>query len=145
MKRTERAFQRGFTLIELMVTVAIVGVLLAVAVPAYSDYVLRGRLSEAFTGLGGAQPAAEQFWSNTRSYVGFDAAATFPANTSNFTYALNGASASAYTLTATGIGKMAGFVYTIDQNGTHATTGSPSGWGTSASCWVDHKGGVCSN
>ncbi len=137
--------QKGFTLIEIMIAVAIVGILMAVALPAYSDYVTRGRLSEAFTALGGAQPSAEQFWSNNRSYVGFDAAGNFPSNTPNFTYALSAATASGYTLTATGTGKMAGFVYTIDQSGTHATTGSPSGWGVSASCWVDHKGGACSN
>jgi len=137
--------QKGFTLIEIMVSVAIVGILMAVAIPAYSDYVIRGRLSEAFTALGGAQPAAEQFWSNNRTYIGFGTAGSFPTPTSNFTYALSGATASSYTLTATGIGKMGGFVYTIDQNGTHATTGSPAGWGVSASCWVDHKGGACSN
>lgn len=137
--------QQGFTLIEIMVSVAIVGILMAVAIPAYSDYVIRGRLSEAFTALGGAQPSAEQFWSNNRTYVGFNVAASFPPPTTNFTYALSAVTASSYTLTATGVGKMNGFVYTIDQNGTHATTGSPAGWGVSASCWVDHKGGACSN
>lgn len=140
-----KRIQNGFTLIEIMISVAIVGILMAVALPAYSDYVTRGRLSEAFTALGSAQPAAEQFWSNTRTYVGFDGASTFPANTGNFTYALSGATVSAYVVTATGVGKMNGFVYTLDQNGTRATTGSPAGWGTSASCWVDHKGGSCSN
>lgn len=137
--------QNGFTLIEVLVTVVIVGILMAVAMPAYNDYVIRGRLTEAFSALGTAQPAAEQFWSNNRTYVGFDTAVNFPAATANFTYALSGASASGYTVTATGIGKVAGFVYTIDQNGTRATTGSPAGWGTSTSCWVDHKGGSCSN
>ncbi|MTV41544.1 type IV pilin protein [Duganella radicis] len=140
-----KRIQQGFTLIEVMITVAIVGILLAVAVPAYSDYVTRGRLSEAFTALGGAQPAAEQYWSNNRTYVGFDASPSFPAGTGNFTYALSNATASTYTLTATGTGKMSGFVYTLNESGTHATTGSPTGWGTSTSCWVDHKGGACSN
>ena len=140
-----KRIQRGFTLIEVMITVAIVGILLAVAVPAYSDYVTRGRLSEAFTALGGAQPAAEQYWSNNRTYAGFDASPSFPAATANFTYTLSNATASTYTLTATGTGKMSGFVYTLNESGTHATTGSPAGWGTNASCWVDHKGGTCSN
>lgn len=137
-----KRMQRGFTLIEVMITVAIVGILMAVAVPAYSDYVTRGRLSEAFTTLGGAQPAAEQYWSNNRKYDGFN---LFPASTPNFTYALSNASASTYTLTATGTGKMAGFVYTINQSGAHATTAAPGTWGTSDNCWVDHKGGTCSN
>ncbi len=136
--------QHGFTLIEIMISVAIVGILMAVALPAYSDYVMRGRLTEAFTALGGAQPSAEQFWSNNRTYVGFDTSANFPAATTNFSYAISNATPSSYTITATGLGKMNGFVYTIDQNGTHATTGSPAGWGTSTSCWVDHKGGACS-
>jgi len=132
--------QRGFTLIEVMITVAIVGILTAVALPAYSDYVTRSRLSEAFTVLGAAQPAAEQAWANDRRYDNFPA----PAATANFTYALSNAGASTYTLTATGTGKMAGFVYTINQSGARATTASPTGWGTSDKCWVDHKGGKCS-
>ncbi|WP_307664846.1 type IV pilin protein [Pseudoduganella namucuonensis] len=140
-----KRIQHGFSMVEIMIVVAIVGILSAVALPAYTDYLTRGRLSEAFSSLGGAQPAAEQFWANNRTYVGFDAASTFPANTSNFTYALSGATTSAYVITATGIGKTDGFVYTVNQNGSQATTGSPSGWGTSATCWVDRKGGVCSH
>ena len=136
--------QYGFTLIEIMISVAIVGILMAVALPAYSDYVTRGRLTEAFTTLGGDQPAAEQFWSNTRSYLNFDQSTAWVASTPNFTYALSNATPSTYTITATGTGKMAGFVYTIDQNGNHATTASPAGWGTNTGCWVDHKGGACS-
>jgi type IV pilus assembly protein PilE len=136
---------KGFTLIEVMVTVAIVGILSAVALPAYSTYVTRGRLAEAFTALGGAQPAAEQYWANNRKYTGFDGASNFPATTANFSYALSNATPSSYTITATGLGKVAGFVYTVDQNGARATTASPSGWGTSTSCWVDRKGGACTN
>ena len=143
MKAIKR-IQNGFTLIEVMVTVAIVGILMAVAIPAYSDYVTRGRLSEAFTALGGAQPAAEQYWSNKRSYVDFDKVSTFPGTTANFSYTL-AATVSSYTITATGTGKAAGFVFTVTQDGTRATTASPVGWGTSTSCWVDHKGGACSN
>jgi len=134
--------QQGFTLVELMVTVAIIAILSAVAIPAYNDYVTRGRLTEAFTNLGGAQAAAEQYWSNNRSYADFD---TYTKSSANFTYSLSNATASAYTLTATGTGKMAGFVYTVDQSGNRATTGSPAGWGTSDKCWVDKKGGQCSN
>jgi len=139
-----KRLQRGFTLIEVLVTVAIVGVLLAVAMPAYSDYVIRGRLSEAFSALSSAQASAEQYWSNKRDYTGFDATTNFPGATTNFTYALSNVSPSSYTITATGIGKMAGFVYTVNQGGTHATVGSPAGWGTNPNCWVDHKGGSCS-
>jgi type IV pilus assembly protein PilE len=136
--------KNGFTLIEIMISVAIVGILMAVALPAYSDYVTRGRLTEAFSTLGTDQPAAEQFWSNGRDYTGFDLSTAWIPVTPNFTYALSNVSTSTYLITATGTGKMAGFVYTIDQNGNHVTVATPAGWGTSTTCWVDHKGGACS-
>jgi type IV pilus assembly protein PilE len=131
----------GFTLIEMMVTVAIIGILTAIAVPAYSNYVIRARTGEAFTALSGAQPAAEQYWANKRTYKDLPA----PDNSANFTYAVSNATDSTYTVTATGItpGKMADFVYTIDQSGTRATTKLPTGWTTSTTCWVDRKGGLC--
>lgn len=135
----------GFTLIELMITVAIVGILSAIALPSYRDYVTRGRLTEAFSALSTVQPNAEQFWSNTRSFASFDTLSNvFPQATPNFTYALSGATASGYTVTATGIGKVAGFIYTIDQTGARATTAVPTGWTSSTSCWVDHRDGQCS-
>ncbi|MET0983421.1 MAG: prepilin-type cleavage/methylation domain-containing protein, partial [Telluria sp.] len=89
----------------------------------------------------GVQPAVEQHWANTNTYAGFTA---LPANTDNFTFALANASASAYSITATGQNATLGFVFTIDQNGQRATTSVPSGWTTSASCWVLDKGGKCS-
>jgi type IV pilus assembly protein PilE len=134
--------ERGFTLIEILVVVAIVGILSAIALPAYRDYVTRARLTEAFSGLGSVPTAAEDYWnsSSPHTYDGFD---RLPQNSANFTFTLSGATASAYTVTATGAGPVAGFVYTIDQNGNRATTRAPTGWGTSTSCWIDRKGAQC--
>jgi type IV pilus assembly protein PilE len=137
----------GFSLIEILIAVLIIGILTAVAVPAYGTYVLRTRLTEAYAGLAGFQPSAEQYWSNNRTYEDVGAAsldARLPPATGNFNYALSGLSASAYTLTATGTGPAAGFVFTLDQSGNRATTAAPTGWQLNNACWIDRKEGTCS-
>lgn len=59
---------KGFTLIELMITVAIVGILAAVALPAYQDYVARSQVSEGLTLVSGAKPVIAEYYSNHGSY-----------------------------------------------------------------------------
>lgn len=59
---------RGFTLVELMITVAILSILAAVAIPAYSNYVNRAKQSDAIIGLKAAQMAQEQFFSENNAY-----------------------------------------------------------------------------
>ena len=135
--------QSGFTLIELMLAVAIVGILTAVALPSYSSYVLRTRLAEAHSALAATQPQLEQFWSSGstgHTYAGFD---KVPASTTNFTYELQDADETGYTLVATGRAAAAGFVYTLDEAGRRATTGAPSDWTKRSDCWVDRKAGTC--
>jgi len=139
--------QSGFTLVEIMIAVVIIGILTAVALPSYSSYVMRARLAEAHSALASTQPKLEQFWANTRSYEDFDDEdqdpKLMPANTDNFVYTLENASSSGYQLVATGQGAAADFKYTLTQAGARATTGAPTGWTRSDTCWVDRKDGSC--
>lgn len=56
--------QKGFTLIELMIVVAIIGILAAIALPAYQDYTARSQVSEALSLAGGARTAVTEFWTS---------------------------------------------------------------------------------
>lgn len=68
MMKTNIKKMKGFTLIELMITVAIVGILAAVALPAYQDYTIRAQVSEALTLASGAKPLVAEYHSNHGEY-----------------------------------------------------------------------------
>ena len=57
--------QKGFTLIELMIVVAIIAILAAIAIPAYQDYVIRSQVSEGASLVEGSKTAVAEFYSNT--------------------------------------------------------------------------------
>src|SRR5690554_5516266 len=60
--------QKGFTLIELMIVVAIIGILAAIALPAYQDYTKRTHVSEGLTLAGGAKAAVTEFYSTNNRF-----------------------------------------------------------------------------
>lgn len=142
---------KGFTLVELMITVAIIGILASIALPAYQDYVTRGKLAEAYSHLSSLELRIEQYYQDNRSYDGSKANGCGIADVTvaggtvkyfDYTFACNDQT---YTLTATGVNGQStnGFVFTVNQDGVKATTGAPAGWATSTTCWVRDKGGNC--
>lgn len=146
-RSTRRA--RGFTLIELMMTVAIAAILAAVAIPMYRDYVVRSRIIDATSRLSDHRVRMEQYFMNNRTYDagGGACGVADPSVTGDqaFEIKCTGASATAYTATATGRSSagMSGFEYQIDQTGTKTTKALPSGWTTTTGCWVTRKDGSC--
>jgi len=142
--------QAGFTLIEVMVTVAIVAILAAVAIPAYGNYVKSGRVPQATNNLASMRAKLEQYFQDNRTYVGACAAGTIAAlpAADDFTYSCPTLTATTYVVKAVGSGVMADFIYTIDESNNKKTTGLPSSWGTASeaspiTCWVRKKGGAC--
>lgn len=128
--------QKGFTLIELMIVVAVIGILASIALPAYSDYVIRGKLAEATSALSDGRVKMEQFFQDNRTYVG----GPCPASTTNFTYGCGTPTTSTYTITATNKSTLPAFSFTIDQANTKTST---TYWGNSGTCWVTKKGSAC--
>ena len=80
MKNMKQARQQGFTLIELMIVIAIVGILSAVALPAYQNYTVRAKLSEAFAQAGSYKTAITEYYQSTGSNPPNEAAVGIPSN-----------------------------------------------------------------
>jgi type IV pilus assembly protein PilE len=142
---------RGFTLVELMIVVALVAILASIAMPAYTDYIRRGQLQEAFTTLADYRSKLDQYFLDRKNYgASGDCASnaiasqwnTFPKTVKYFTFDCellteDGVDAMSYRLTATGVAGTAveGSTYTIDKNGTKSTTQFKGNTYSGNSCW----------
>jgi type IV pilus assembly protein PilA len=76
------ATQRGFTLIELMIVIAIIGILAAIAIPAYQDYTIRSQVSEGAILADGAKVAITEFYNNNGQWPSSNASAGLETSTS---------------------------------------------------------------
>ena len=137
----------------------VVAVLAAIALPSYSAYVQRSKISEAIASLSDMRTRLEQFYLDNRAYPGTPADCIpfvargvapagkiyLPAQQKYFNVTCTVMSATAYTVTATGRpseGMPASFVYTIDQSNGRSSSG-PGGNYASRVCWAMRKDGSC--
>lgn len=149
MKRHARR-ESGFTLMEVMITVCIVAILAAIAVPAYQDSVTRGKLIDATMRLGDYRSQMEKWFLDNRTYQNGAACgvpAPAPGPKDPFALSCVAPSATTYTLTATGRpagGMSASFTFTVDQANQRTSSGDGGSWAGNATCWAVRKDGSCS-
>jgi type IV pilus assembly protein PilE len=149
--RSHRSAAAGFTLMELMIVVAIIAILMAIAIPNYSNYIIRSKLTDAQNNLSATRVLMEQYYQDNRQYTNIttpgNCGASMPTDAYfSYTCALDTVNGNpGYTITASGINgtQTANFAFTIDQSNNRGTQNA-NGWYTTpqASCWVTNKG-VC--
>ncbi|KQW02671.1 fimbrial assembly protein [Rhizobacter sp. Root1221] len=143
--------QRGFTLIEVMIVVAIIAILASIAIPSYRDYIIRGQLTEATTALSGYRAKMERHFQDNRDYrtvgtfvtpcaLGNDASRTI----GKFVVSCAGTPTSTtYIVQAVGTGSMSGFTLSVNEKDEQKSDAGPAGYGVCARHWILKRGQAC--
>jgi type IV pilus assembly protein PilE len=148
---SQRPRNLGFTLMEVMITVGIVAILAAIALPFYNETVQRSKLIDATVKLGDHRAQLEKWFLDQRTFQSIPPAGTAcgipnPTPGTNDAFAVTAeCNPTTYLITATGrpaYGMSASFVYTIDQANVRTSAG-PTGWTSGAGCWAVRKDGSC--
>jgi type IV pilus assembly protein PilE len=142
---------RGFTLMEMMIVVAIMGILTAVAYPSYRDSIVRGALVDGTNGLSSVRAQMERHYQDNRSYATVGSFTTPCANTNtaartfgNFVVSCASTpSATGFTVQAVGSGPAAGFTFTVNELDVRATSAAASGYNTCGNKWLTKRGAAC--
>jgi type IV pilus assembly protein PilE len=157
-------FKGGFTLIELMITIAIIAIIAAVALPNYTDYITRSKFSEAQGHLSDLRVKMEQYYMDNRRYstnagggtCGIGAAPT-PGGAKYFTYTCtssnpNAAGDQQFRITAIGVASqgLGGISFDVNESNTRRTIVSGSSdiankgyTAATTGCWVTKKPAQC--
>lgn len=138
--RANRRAASGFTLIEVLIAIAIVAILTSIALPSYSAYIKRSKVPAGLDALQSYFTRMEQRFQDSGSYVSGTACAITLPTVQNYTLSCTVAG-STYTATATGTGTLSGYTYTINSSGTRTTTAHPKGL-PGSNCWTI-RGGSC--
>lgn len=140
-------FLSGFTLVELMIVLAIASVLATLIYPSYRDHLIRGAIPEAISGLSLYAARLEEYYLDHRTYES-TAGRCAPIGPDAGRFSFNcepRSNGQAYLLTATGVsGDLAEFTFTLDQNGNERTIALPTTWGSvPANCWIQKRQASC--
>lgn len=138
-----RRIVRAYTLIEMMVTVAIVALLATIAIPSYTEYATRARLADAYDALAAYRVQMEQAYLDNGNYGVNNACAIAPQNVGSFNVACalgNNGQSFVASATGNGLNNISGYTFTINETGARATTAFPSAT-VPTNCWLTRKGG----
>lgn len=142
---TDDSLQAGFSLVELMVALAIAAFIAAFAVPSYRDHALRGQLPEMSSALQLGALRLEQYYQDFRSYRNGDLCGiTLPDSDRFVLRCTSPDDGQSFLLTARGSGALTDFAYTIDHLGQTRTIALPPTWGPALrDCWILKRGATC--
>ena len=150
-----RSRASGFTLIELMIVVAVIAILAAIAIPMFQTYIIRSKIIDATSHLGDLRIQMEKYFMDNRTYLNGAACGVAPviliyngdpARYFDYTCAALAGPPPSYVLRATGIAArgMNGFDYRINEQNAKSTPGVYPGWaGGGSLCWVLKSDGSC--
>lgn len=143
MKKYKTINKNGFTLLELMIAVLIIGIIAVIAFPQYGEYIQRSKITEAQSTLAYLKTRAESFFGDRRTYTDFCDSNTVQNEMTNAKYFTLSCDAedNTFTLTMTGNGNenLSGFEFEINELNERTSTYD----GASYSCWVKKKGDSC--